>query len=150
MLDELISLPLRVSLRAARLVLTPVARGLSLAGQAVEAVRGGGAPPRDDDRWSVREPAERGEPAAPPSRPAATEPPAAAEPRPEPPPAREPEPEPAPPAHVSEEPVLVSETADAGAEETPGAELHVDEPWEGYARMKAPDVVDRLSAASRE
>jgi hypothetical protein len=51
------------------------------------------------------------------------------------------------PAHVSEEPVLVAESAERGAEEGAGAELHVDEPWPGYARMTAANIRVRLSAA---
>jgi hypothetical protein len=52
------------------------------------------------------------------------------------------------PDHVDEEPVLVAETAEEGAEDGAGAELHVDEPWEGYDRMTAADIRDRLAAAS--
>lgn len=54
------------------------------------------------------------------------------------------------PDHLSEEPVLVAEVADAGAEDGPGAEIHVDEPWPGYSEMTAPDVIDRLAAESVE
>jgi hypothetical protein len=52
-----------------------------------------------------------------------------------------------PPAHVSSEPELVGEIADPGAEEGAGAEVTVAEPWPGYAKMTAPDVIDRLAAA---
>jgi hypothetical protein len=48
------------------------------------------------------------------------------------------------PAHVSEEPELVAEVADRGAEEGAGAEVHVDEPWEGYNRMTAAAIRGRL------
>jgi hypothetical protein len=48
------------------------------------------------------------------------------------------------PAHVSEEPELVAEVADRGAEEGAGAEVHVDEPWEGYDRMTAAAIRGRL------
>jgi hypothetical protein len=48
------------------------------------------------------------------------------------------------PAHVSEEPELVAEVADRGAEEGAGAEVHVDEPWEGYDRMTAAAIKGRL------
>jgi hypothetical protein len=65
-------------------------------------------------------------------------------PRPE---RREPEP-PAPPEHVDEEPVLTGEFAEEGAEDGAGAEVHVDEPWEGYGEMKAPEVSARLASAS--
>jgi hypothetical protein len=61
---------------------------------------------------------------------------------PEPPPA-----EPAP-AHVSEEPALVEEIAEPGAEDGAGAEIHINEPWEGYARMTAKEIIGRLGAAT--
>jgi hypothetical protein len=32
-------------------------------------------------------------------------------------------------------------------DDSPGAEVHVDEPWPGYGKLKAPDIVDRLGAA---
>jgi hypothetical protein len=52
------------------------------------------------------------------------------------------------PAHVSEEPVVVAETAERGAEEGAGAEVHVDEPWPGYRDMTAAQIRQRLRAAS--
>jgi hypothetical protein len=52
------------------------------------------------------------------------------------------------PDHVDEEPVLVAEAAEEGAEEGAGAELHVEPPWEGYDRMTAADIRDRLAAAT--
>jgi hypothetical protein len=63
---------------------------------------------------------------------------------------REPEPPrpPAPPDHVDEEPVLTAEFAEEGAEDGAGAEVHVDEPWEGYGEMKVPEVTARLASAS--
>jgi hypothetical protein len=64
--------------------------------------------------------------------------------RPSPAPVR-PAPEPAPePVHVSEEPVVVAEVGSAEA----GAQVNVAEPWKGYRRMKAADVIDRLAAAT--
>jgi hypothetical protein len=59
-------------------------------------------------------------------------------------------PPPAPPAHVSEEPELVAEFAEPGAEEEAGAEVEVAEPWEGYDRMKAAEIEQRLADASDE
>jgi hypothetical protein len=59
-----------------------------------------------------------------------------------------PEPEPEPPAHVDDEPELVAEFADSGAGEGAGAELHVDEPWEGYGSLTADAIKNRISAAS--
>jgi hypothetical protein len=52
--------------------------------------------------------------------------------------------------HVSEEPELVAESADLGATETPGPEVRVDEPWSGYGRAKAADIVAALPGISRE
>jgi hypothetical protein len=71
---------------------------------------------------------------------------------PEPPPAPTPAPPPAPePAHISTEPELVQESADRGAEDGAGAQVHVvGEPWPGYRSLKARDVVARLPFATRE
>jgi hypothetical protein len=52
------------------------------------------------------------------------------------------------PDHVDEEPVLVAETAEEGAEDGAGAELHVEPPWDGYDQMTAADIRDRLAAGS--
>jgi hypothetical protein len=62
-----------------------------------------------------------------------------------------PEPEPPPPlepVHVSEEPELVQEVAERGAEDGAGAAVTVDEPWPGYARMTAKQVIERLADAT--
>lgn len=65
-----------------------------------------------------------------------------------PPPEREVvEPEPPEPVHVSEETVLVAEAADPGAEDGAGAELRIDEPWEGYSAMTASEIRRRLRQA---
>jgi hypothetical protein len=53
---------------------------------------------------------------------------------------------PEPPAHVDEGVALVAEVADRGAEQGPGAEVHVDPPWPGYDAMTAADIRDRLRA----
>ena len=76
----------------------------------------------------------------------------------EPPPAPAPAPPPAPapasapePSHVSTEPELVQESAEPGAEDGAGAQVHVvGEPWPGYRSLKARDVVARLPFATRE
>jgi hypothetical protein len=86
-----------------------------------------------------------------------------AEPTPPSPPPRAPEPPPEPEPvveevveaileeeHVSEEPELVAESADPGATESPGPELTVEEPWPGYRRMKAAEVIAALPDLSRE
>jgi len=49
---------------------------------------------------------------------------------------------------VDEEPVLTAEFAEEGAEYGAGAEVHVDEPWEGYRDMKVAEVTSRLASAS--
>jgi hypothetical protein len=54
------------------------------------------------------------------------------------------------PVHVSEEPTVVAELAEPGAEEGAGAEVHVSEPWPGYARLTASDVIARIAAATPE
>jgi hypothetical protein len=60
----------------------------------------------------------------------------------------EPEPRESPePVHVSEEPVLVAEVAEGDAEDGAGAELSIDEPWEGYGSMTAAEIRRRLRRA---
>jgi hypothetical protein len=49
--------------------------------------------------------------------------------------------------HVDAGAVLVAESAERGAEEGAGAEIHVQPPWPGYGRLRAREVVDRLPAA---
>lgn len=49
---------------------------------------------------------------------------------------------------MTEEPVLVAESAEPGAEEGAGARITVIEPWTGYRRMNARDVIDRVRTAS--
>jgi hypothetical protein len=50
--------------------------------------------------------------------------------------------------HVSAEPELVEEIAEPGAEDGAGAALRVREPWDGYSKMNADDVIDRLAGAT--
>jgi hypothetical protein len=64
-----------------------------------------------------------------------------------PPPEPEP-PTPVEPVHVSEEPELVQEVAEPGAEDGAGASVTIDEPWPGYARMTAKQVIERLADAT--
>jgi hypothetical protein len=119
-----------------------VEQGLSVAGAALRLV--GRIAGRDEAAatetvWSPAdsEPVAR-EPEPPPVEP---------EPRvvePEPP---QVEPEPPEPVHVSEEPVLVAEVAEAGAEDGAGAELSIEEPWEGYSTMSASEIRSRLRGA---
>jgi hypothetical protein len=128
---DLLTLPLRLGLRVAGLVLRPVAG-------AIEHALGLDA---SDDQ--PQQPA-RPEPAPRPVRPARVPP---RRPR------REPQSRadvPEEPPHVSEEPVVVAEVADPGAEDGAGAQVSVAEPWEGYRQMKAREIIARLEDASPE
>jgi hypothetical protein len=94
--------------------------------------------------------------AAEPVGPTVEEPPAPARTvaRPTPPP-RDPAPPPAPETavelrHVDEGATVVAEFAEGGAEDGAGAEVELDEPWEGYDRLQADDLVKRLAGASSE
>jgi hypothetical protein len=175
MMGQLVTLPLRISARTASLMLrgteAVVTRALALAGRPMtdepQATPEPPPPPPSRPRPRREPPRQRqrqGEPApheppAPPHEP----PPPPAEPPPhaEPPPAAaetssaevETAPEPDPlieePTHVSEEVELVREEAEPGAEDGAGAEVRIDEPWEGYAKLNAKDVVARLAVASQ-
>lgn len=143
MAGKLISLPLRVSLRSAQIVTRAVSgvagRALAIPGHAIQVASSGrdSRVERDANRAdrdiaprpaspTQTPPAPRTVRAEPPPRPAASE----------------------PPTHVTEEPVLVSESAEPGAEEGAGARVTVLEPWTGYGRMTARDVIDRVRSAS--
>jgi hypothetical protein len=159
MAGKLITLPLRVSLRSAQMVTRAASevagRVLAIPGHAIHAASsarsGGAAPdpappaPRTRAPRFREEGVERLDPeAAPPATPPAAPPvePRAGEPRA----GRAKAPD--EPAHVSEEPVLVREAADPGAEEGAGAGITVIEPWSGYGRMNARDLIDRVPTAS--
>jgi outer membrane biosynthesis protein TonB len=74
--------------------------------------------------------------------------PVAPTPVPDPPPAvQAPAPEPAP-AHVDSGAEVVAESADAGAADGAGAEIRVDEPWDGYSRLTARDITAQLVTAN--
>ena len=124
MFGDVITLPLRLGLRVAEIVLHPLLK-------VAERVLGA-----DDQPPPARAPAPEPEP-----EPYVESPP----PAPAPPPAAEPEPE---PIHIEVEEELVAEVADPGAEEGPGPQISVEEPWDGYSKMKAADIVDRLAAAT--
>jgi hypothetical protein len=69
--------------------------------------------------------------------------PAVPEPEPDVPPiAAVPEPTPGEAARIREQRREGETTA-----ESPGAEVHVDEPWQGYASMNAPEIIDRLAVS---
>ena len=105
-------------------------------------------PPREEADAPPPPPHEEADappPPAPPAAPAPTPPPA--------PPPTAPAAEPAPPfraepTHVSQEATIVEEFAEPGAEDGAGAEVTVDEPWDGYARMSARDVIARVTDAT--
>jgi hypothetical protein len=102
-------------------------------------------------RWEPSSSRPVGEPPPPPSEPRR---PAAAAPaprRPAPPPAPAPAtrtPAPPEPAHVDRGADVVAESADAGAADGAGAEVRVDEPWDGYSRLTARDVTAQLATAN--
>jgi hypothetical protein len=169
MMGQLVTLPLRISARAASFALrgteAVLTRALAIAGRPLasepEAAPEPPPPPPSRPRPRKPRPAPRQRQDEPGRRPAdtpsppeppppAAAPPAAAETRPTPPPAP-PEPEPLleEPAHVSEEAELVREEAEPGAEDGAGAEVHIDEPWDGYSKLNAKDVVARIAAASQ-
>lgn len=78
---------------------------------------------------------------------AVAQPAPAAEPAP---PAPSPPPPPPEEGHVSEEPVQVAEFAEPGAEDGAGAELEIQEPWEGYSQQDARTILRRLGPAGSE
>ena len=164
MMGQLVTLPLRLTVRTASLFLRGsdevIKRALALTGRTVEAeprYETGAAPTtvRDNGYRTETRPrparaerqeqtaADRSESAEQAEAPATEQ---RAEQRPSPPSPPEPS-TPQEPTHVSEEPVIVEERADPGAEDGAGAEVHIEEPWSGYARMNAKEVIARLAAA---
>jgi hypothetical protein len=136
----MMTLPLRVGARAARLSLYTAEEALRLSrGTANQAIK------------FFRSPSPQPRPATAPERaPRATEPypyPAPPVTPPRPAEAADPPPLTDEPVHVSREAVVVEEVAEAGAEDGAGAELHVDEPWPDYGRMTTKDIVARLEQA---
>jgi hypothetical protein len=135
-IERIVTLPIRLGLRATRIVLRPVSgvagRVLGLVGRDGD----GEAAPAPSERVERPPSTWRPQPRTAPAPPAAATAPA--------------EPEVEAPAHVSEEPVLVAESADEGAEDGVGAAISVAEPWEGYRRMKADEILARIDTAERE
>ncbi len=172
MAGKLITLPLRVWFRSARLLtrvgVDAAGKAVSLAGQTIGIASSNGSS-SETGRQPGPATAETGwreEPIEQPVSPVDVEHPhdeperrpAPAKPRDTPrprsvsaarPPREEPE---APvvqePVHVSEEPELVREVAEPGAEDGAGAAVTVIEPWAGYAHMSARDVIARARQAS--
>jgi hypothetical protein len=144
MAGKLITLPLRVPFQSARL-LTRVAGGaaghaLSLAGRTIGAV----TPDRPTPRTTAPAP-----PAPPRQVPSVRAVSSIRTPTFEPAPPETPKvEEPKDPVHVSREPELVREVAEPGAEDGAGATISVAEPWNGYQRMSAKDVITRARSAN--
>src|ERR1700733_9086444 len=151
MAGNVITLPLRASFRSARL-LTRVVGGttshaLSMVGRTIGAVAP--SPPTPRTTAATTPPAQPAQPAARTQKLPETPSVQKAPPRQAPPP-------PSPsiateqtPVHVSEEPELVREVAEPGAEDGAGATIRVAEPWNGYRRMNAKDVVERARSANQ-
>jgi hypothetical protein len=127
----LVRAPIRLTLRVWEYGLSTAAEGARIGAQLLEPDRGDGAAP---DVAPV-------EPAEPDAPPVATEAPVISDAPPR-------VPDELVPDHVDEEPVLVAEVAEEGAQDGAGAELRVDPPWEGYDRMTAADIRDRLAVAT--
>lgn len=139
----LVRAPIRLTLRVWELGLSTAAEGARIGVELLDPDRG---PPPDFARRSPSAPAHAqpdfGANGAPPDvAPADVAPPPAAD-------APPPVPDELVPDHVDEEVMLVAEVAEEGAQDGAGPELHVDPPWDGYDRMTAADVRDRLAAAT--
>ena len=164
MLDELVTLPVRVGVRVTRLWFRALEETFSVtsgaAGRVVGALASRGPNGAGGAGLSspapTREPAtERGgavgvELAAEPDEAVRSEAAVEAEAavQREPPVKERPAPPPPPePAHVSEEPELVEEFAEPGAAQGAGAEIHVEPPWDGYEQMNAKQVIARFATA---
>ncbi len=162
MVGELITLPLRVGVRATQMWLRVTGEAVGVAMNLATQVLDRAKHDTGDD-WAsafeeAQDPSARPTEEAPRARTyipdasidALNEVPRAVSPAPTAPP---PDEGPLPPlhdepVHVSEEPELVEEFSEPGAEEGAGAEVHVDEPWEGYQRLNAREVIARLESAS--
>jgi hypothetical protein len=153
----IITLPLRASFGGVRVLLRTAGCAAKLGGKATVAATRTAARVSDTVAWgrpapTFEPPAESAAPVVSDLRPAPehsvngdlSEPrvPDVAPP-PEPPP-----PTPKAPVHVSEEPELVQEVAEPGAEDGAGASVTVAEPWPGYSRMTAKQVIERLTDAT--
>ena len=139
MAGELITFPIRVGLRAARVAvrggLQASERAIAIASFVVKTATS------SDSHASATE-AKAAPPPRPPRRPTPPAPPPPTTPRA---PAAEQAPLETEPAHVSEEPTLVEEFAEPGAEDGAGAQVRIAEPWDGYAHLNAKDVIARVS-----
>jgi hypothetical protein len=161
MVGELITLPVRIGVRATRLWLRAAEEMVGVAGNVTGQLIGAATGRRSNggsiDTSHVSAPTDSGAAGAEPHAPGGItreRSPGSAKPfppasiqrpieRPAAPPSSRPE-----PAHVSSEPELVEEFAEPGAEDGAGAEVRIDEPWDGYARMNAKQVISRLATSS--
>jgi hypothetical protein len=171
-LTSLITLPIRVGLRGAELGLrvgqAVAERGIHLVGEILAPTARKPMPDRSREAGADRpgeaeaaparhrSPSSGGDPrsAAQPPEESVAEEEAVAElrelrdtPAKPPPPPPPPSPTPPPPAasvHLADEDEVIEEVAEPGAEDGAGAQIHVAEPWEGYAQLKAADVVGQL------
>lgn len=126
---------------ASGVVMLPARLGVRVVRSIVEDLLGGAAEPQPTG------PAEEASVPTPPSPEAPAPPARARRPSADTGARRRPRPK---PTHVSEEPELVIQSAGATADAVPGPEVRVEEPWEGYDRMKAADVRQRLVGADSE
>jgi hypothetical protein len=160
--QKLLTLPLRIGFGAAR---TALGISTRLAATAIDLVRPGSSPsptsappssrptqppPGPDKRTPAApersDPRANGRPEAPPVPRTPPDPPA-----PITPPAEQPDTpvssEQAAIKTIDDEDEVVAEFAEPGAEDGAGAAFQVDEPWEGYARMKADAIITRIGEA---
>lgn len=158
---------LRLPLKAVGLAADAAMTSLRLAGAAADAVTSqltgrrpapvppeAPAPPRGPVAAPPPPPPRSGPAGTSNGAPAATAAPAAAPAPPAPTVRPAPEP-PAPPAEPAAPEITradaarlrLQQRAAEATEDSPGAEIHVDEPWPGYAKLNARDIVDRLAVA---
>jgi hypothetical protein len=160
MTGEILTLPLRITVRVTSLLLRGgeelATRGMAFASQAASVIRSRDEspapeyePPDHQEPPEYEEPPETDEAAQTPDETTPEHP----EPETAPPPVQHAEeidfdaPVEAEPVHVSEEPVLAAEVAEPGAEDGAGAQVRVDEPWSGYRKLSAQDIIARVSDA---
>ena len=116
--------------------------------------------PRESEPQSERAPSSGGDPrsAAQPPEESVAEEDAVAELRelrdppaepPLPPPPPPPAPAPSAPVHLEDDDTLVEAVAEPGAEDGAGAQIRIAEPWEGFAQLKAADVINQLEGRDK-
>jgi hypothetical protein len=142
---SLLTLPLRISLRTARVALATT-RDAADAGLGVleligEVLQHGAA---DMPPPAPREPTRYADQPVPSASNGHGPPPSVSEPEPV---TADPGPLPIPPAHVDTEAEIVEELAEPGAENGAGAQIRVATPFDGYDALRAADVVARVRGA---